>query len=362
MAITIQHKRDTAANWTSNNPTLAAGEFGFETDTGKFKAGDGSTAWSSLGYFETAAPSGPSSTQAQGSTSGYASSGGGTPIYSGNIINKYPFSADSNATDVGDLTTCRCFAAGQSSSASGYVAGGYYGPSPGCMNIIDKFPFSTDANATDVGDLTSSKYGLAGQSSTDNGYVSGGYGTDFMNVIEKFPFSADSNASDVGDLTGCKYTAAGQSSSTHGYVSGGLFGSPYVTLNVIEKFSFSVDGNGSDVGDLVVCTYTNAGQNSSTHGYTSGGQQFSQIYQNAIQKFPFSSDSNATDVGDLLCAAMEVAGNSSTSSGYTVGGRVNDPGAPETNVIQKFPFSSDSDATDVGDLTETRFFMTGQQV
>ena len=46
----IQLRRDTAANWTSVNPTLAAGEQGFETDTGKFKIGTGSTAWTSLLY------------------------------------------------------------------------------------------------------------------------------------------------------------------------------------------------------------------------------------------------------------------------------------------------------------------------
>jgi hypothetical protein len=46
----MQQRRDTAANWTSNNPTLAAGEIGFESDTYQFKIGDGSTAWSSLSY------------------------------------------------------------------------------------------------------------------------------------------------------------------------------------------------------------------------------------------------------------------------------------------------------------------------
>lgn len=46
----IQIRRGTAAQWTSANPTLASGEFGYETDTGKFKIGDGSTAWNSLGY------------------------------------------------------------------------------------------------------------------------------------------------------------------------------------------------------------------------------------------------------------------------------------------------------------------------
>ena len=47
----IQVRRGTAAQWTSANPTLAAGEWGFESDTGKAKIGNGSTAWSSLSYF-----------------------------------------------------------------------------------------------------------------------------------------------------------------------------------------------------------------------------------------------------------------------------------------------------------------------
>jgi len=45
-----QFRRDTAANWTSSNPTLLAGELGYETDTNKFKIGTGNTAWNSLAY------------------------------------------------------------------------------------------------------------------------------------------------------------------------------------------------------------------------------------------------------------------------------------------------------------------------
>ena len=48
--VQIQHRIDTAANWTSANPTLLAGELGYESDTKKFKLGDGSTAWTSLAY------------------------------------------------------------------------------------------------------------------------------------------------------------------------------------------------------------------------------------------------------------------------------------------------------------------------
>ena len=48
--VQIQQRTDTAANWTSANPTLLAGELGHESDTKKYKLGDGSTAWTSLDY------------------------------------------------------------------------------------------------------------------------------------------------------------------------------------------------------------------------------------------------------------------------------------------------------------------------
>lgn len=50
MAKQIQLRRDTAANWTSANPLLLEGEFGIETDTKRFKLGDGVTHWNSLAY------------------------------------------------------------------------------------------------------------------------------------------------------------------------------------------------------------------------------------------------------------------------------------------------------------------------
>jgi hypothetical protein len=46
----MQVRRGTASSWTSTNPTLAAGELGFETDTGKFKIGTGSSTWTALPY------------------------------------------------------------------------------------------------------------------------------------------------------------------------------------------------------------------------------------------------------------------------------------------------------------------------
>ena len=50
MAVTLQIRRGTAAQWASANTVLAAGEMGYETDSGYLKVGDGSTVWNSLDY------------------------------------------------------------------------------------------------------------------------------------------------------------------------------------------------------------------------------------------------------------------------------------------------------------------------
>ena len=308
---------------------------------------------------------------AQGSTSGYTS-GGGPPLGGvNNTIDKFPFASDANATDVGDLSVRRLGSAGQSSTASGYTSGGYGFPTgspPGVFtNIIDKFPFATNANATDVGDVTTLMYRQAGQSSTENGYTCGGNApTGLSNTIDKFPFATNANATDVGDLTSAR-GGAGQSSTTEGYTSGGYTTTPpFFSVNIIDKFPFASNANASDVGDLTQGRYDLTGQNSDTSGYVSGGGRGAlERVVNTIDKFPFASNANATDVGDLTQTRNSPAGQSSTASGYTSGGQFTAPPAPPTpplNTIDKFPFASDANATDVGDLSLSRYKSAGQQV
>jgi hypothetical protein len=51
MAIRMQQRKGTAAQWTASNPTLNSGEIGYESDTNKFKIGDGTNLWATLPYF-----------------------------------------------------------------------------------------------------------------------------------------------------------------------------------------------------------------------------------------------------------------------------------------------------------------------
>ena len=50
MAVQIQLRNDTAANWIVENPILAQGEAGVELDTSRTKIGNGIDEWSDLPY------------------------------------------------------------------------------------------------------------------------------------------------------------------------------------------------------------------------------------------------------------------------------------------------------------------------
>lgn len=77
MAIQIQLRRGTAADWTAANSILAEGEIAVELDTLKFKVGNGVTSWNSLPY-ATGATGSQGPTGPTGNTGSY----GLNPIFS----------------------------------------------------------------------------------------------------------------------------------------------------------------------------------------------------------------------------------------------------------------------------------------
>lgn len=285
-------------------------------------------------------------TQAQGESFGYNSGGVIAPGPTVNTIDKYPFSSDTNASDVGDISTAESGRGGQSSISHGYSSS---------ATDIDKFPFAVDTNAIDIGNLTVTRGNVGAQSSKVSGYVSGG--SPSSNVIDKFPFAVDTNASDVGDLTQGRSQNGGTSSLEFGYNAGG---SPPVR-NTIDKFPFAVDTNASDVGDLSAAKRQAAGTNSKEFGYASGGQDASTPL-NVIERFPFASDSNATDLADLTQSRRFPGGQSSTTHGYNSGGYSTSAPTGHFDTIDKFPFASEANASDVGNLTQARSNLAGHQV
>lgn len=292
----------------------------------------------------------------QGSNYGYTAAGRnpGAPGPTGAMytIDKFSFSSDGDATDVGDVVTLTFSASGHSSDTDGYAAGG---GQPSYSNMIQKYSFASDGNATDIGyDLFKARhYATSGAYSQTHGYVTGASdpaSAAATNDIEKYAFTNNANGTDVGDLTVAKVYRAGQNSTTDGYASGGVDQPGTNIVNVIDKYPFASDGNATDVGDVTpapVGRYGGSGTSSTTHGYTAGGMAPS--YINVIDKFPFAADGNATDVGDIIATKRMGAGQTSTTHAYMSGG-----GSPYVDTIQKWSTSSDENASDIGNLTVAR--------
>ena len=296
----------------------------------------------------------------QGSNFGFSAGADGAGTY----IDKFSFSSDTDATDVGDLSKFKINLSsnGQSSSSSGYISAGASSNPAVMLDDIDKFAFTSNGNATDVADLTYGVQHACGHSSSNHGYCVGGRNNSpnsgHQTAIQKFPFSSDANATDSGDLTQNRYQSVEQTSSTHGYQSSGFtYSGGGSGVTGIDKYAFASDSNASDVGDLYAKKYNASGQSSSDNGYASGGAGSA---ENIIQKFPFASDSDSTDVGDLNNAGSEkTSGQSSTTTGHSSGGKRE--GASTTARIEKFPFASDTNASIGANLTVANEFSSGLQ-
>lgn len=338
---TIAFRRDSASDWTSTNPTLLVGELGLETDTLKIKVGDGSSAWSSLGYLGWNDP--PFALPSAGDTNGYIC--GGQDPSNTNRIQKHVFANSNNAVDHGDLHTaakgtsttsnkggstvytCTAstavskFSATSNTTASsgdvtlnpgsgeervglnndtkGYIVGGEN------HNKMDRFPFASEGTASDIGNMLEPNNNGAqyATQSLENGYVcgakpsSGTYG----NSIGKFPFASEGNMLDVANMTAAKYGGGGGIGPTHGFIHGA-----YPNINVIESFPFAAEGNSADVADLHGVGGMGASMSSQTNAYLCGGFPAT----DRIQRYPTAAGTAGagSDHGNLLSSVFNSSG------------------------------------------------------
>ena len=150
----------------------------------------------------------------------------------------------------------------------GYAQGG--GSSP--HNIIDRFPFATDTNATSVGTLTTGNYEQSSASDPVGGYsylAGGKTGSTRYAYVQRHQNASSANSVQVGSANGsATRLSAGWHSLTHGYRAGGWSGS---TNNAIKKYSFGTSANESDIADLTVARHRTGQCSSATHGYATGG-------------------------------------------------------------------------------------------
>lgn len=138
-----------------------------------------------------------------------------------------------------------------------------------------------------------------------------------------------------------------------GYATGG--NSSPIILDTIQKFSFTVDGNSTDVSNLTTTNYMITGTGSKENGYALGGINNTP----AINKFSFTSATDATNVGALTLGTRSAnnPGNSAINQGYgyVVGGTQ----PADASRIEKVSFTTDGGATDVGSLAVAREYTMG---
>lgn len=300
--------------------------------------------------------------------SNYGFSSGGSPGTATITLNRFPFSTFTTATDIGDLNPPFGIADGTSSTNSfteGFIYGATAPPgegvkkfnmvnftgssthisipsrlnfSAGCSDLnelkgyniggtipvpaqttaIDQFDFvSTTARVT-VGNSPVGVYRNKGVSSALKGYWNGD-GPTGSSIIYEFPYSSSVTVSNIGSLNPITsplpapvnaLDTTPNSSTLYGYFSGGLRGPGNAIVSKIEKFPFTVPfTNSSQIGDLTVARFGTSGTNSQTEGFSSGGVSFPGPTVNTIDKFPFSSDTNASDAGDLTLITYRSGGH-----------------------------------------------------
>lgn len=116
----IQLRRGTAAQWSSVNPTLLSGEFGVETDTSKFKLGNGTSNWNTLPY----AQSGGLQPTPHSLTISNAFTNPGTWNGSSPVTLDLPETIQKNALTASTLKTARTINGATFDGSASIVAGG----------------------------------------------------------------------------------------------------------------------------------------------------------------------------------------------------------------------------------------------
>lgn len=323
----------------------------------------------------------------QGETYGYKIGGGVQPPspYQPSTAVKFAFSSEASQTNLGDTqllgpeSRTAVSSIGVSGTEYAYQIGHPIYPQPQPFNIRGaswSISYASDAYALSTIWTQYTGYNRTGSSSPDTGYVYGGYGavpdttplytTPYpvgnSDTIAKFPFATQyTPATDVGELTNAGYYAA-TGTPTEAFLFNRLtpIGPP---ATAVIKFSYATET--AQTSSFVSYPQVDLGTSvsSASAGYYAGGTPYPTA-TNTIHKFLFSNDSNGSDVGELVQGVYYGAPASSTSSGYVVGGSYSQPYSTSTvNSIQRFPFSTDAPATDVGEIgTQIFTDATGAQV
>ena len=231
-------------------------------------------------------------------------------------LNKIEIATTGNATDFGDSMVSKCFSSNFASSTRGIFAGGQPSVSPYYISGIEYIIISSSGGGNDFGDLT------------------------------------QGSNSFIADRGGC----AGSNDSTRGLIVGGRTPGDGGGRNTIDFVTMASTGDSSEFGQLVTGrTGVDGGMANGTRAIFAGGYNQSTdpaIFFSIIDTVNVQSKGEATKFGELTTLRARLANTSNSIRGLISGGRSPSPSNP-TNIIEFITMSTEGNAQDFGDLTNS---------
>ena len=272
---------------------------------------------------------------------------------------KITVSSDTAVNGVSNLSVGANSPAGSSSQTHGYAAGRMSGAN---VKIVERIAYSNDSSVVDVGDLvTKTSYTGCGGSSATHGYVIQSRIDSQPDMSQKYTFASSTTASNIiasprGNTPDSERMDAGAASSDlHIYVVGGYHNqsAPAVSIDSINRMAIASETSYTEHGNLQrarACGDTTS--STPTDGYLHGGYTYDNGGMDIqIDKWSFSSNVTATDIGDMQTAANGRACSASTTHGYSMGGGGS---GPVTSAADKFNYAGAFLCTSISGLSTAK--------
>ena len=171
------------------------------------------------------------------------------------------------------------------------------------------------------------------------------------NAIRYIDITGSGGSSGFGSLIANRGSASGAAGNNRGLFIAGVSSSAW--LNIIEYVTTTTTGNSVDFGDTVASGISNvaAASNGITAMYAMGTYQGT-----SIEKVTIATTGNASAwSGSLSNSRNNGTAASDGTKGFFMGGLPIPNNGQTQNTIDYFTISTDSNATDWGDLTQSKY-------
>ena len=336
MAVQIQLRRGTLLDWSNANPVLANGEVGVETDTSRFKIGNGIANWSSLNYYSAMVTGSSYQITSSWSINSVSSSYSLSSSYS-DFANSSSYSLTSSFS-----TTSSYIDLAQTAS---YIT---LAQSASYVTLAQTSSYLTPQNSYNVTNLTASNISasgriiansftgsLLGTSSYSNNSISASYSlSSSYSTTSSFSSTASyvnlaQTASYVTLSQTASYVTLAQSASYVNLAQSASFVSlaqsaSYVTL--AQSSSYLTPQNSYNVTNLTASNISSSsitgsllGTSSYSNNSTSASYSLSGSYVNFARSSSYSLSSSYTNTSSYAeSASYSVTSSYSTTSSYVV--------------------------------------------